>query len=83
MGGIGAHEAKVADGVLYNHFADKEELIALALKVHVETVMTDAGPSLLVGACHELVLPRTLMGQPAGDFVIPPLFRRGAGHDRP
>ncbi|UBU14704.1 TetR/AcrR family transcriptional regulator [Nonomuraea gerenzanensis] len=33
-----AREAGVADGVLYNHFADKEELLALALRAHVRTV---------------------------------------------
>ncbi|WP_405150665.1 TetR/AcrR family transcriptional regulator [Sphaerisporangium sp. NBC_01403] len=33
-----AREAQVADGVLYNHFADKEELLALALHAHVRTV---------------------------------------------
>ncbi|MGN9780769.1 TetR/AcrR family transcriptional regulator [Nonomuraea sp. ZG12] len=33
-----AREAQVADGVLYNHFADKEELIALALQAHVRSV---------------------------------------------
>ncbi|MGI5271303.1 TetR/AcrR family transcriptional regulator [Nonomuraea sp. CA-218870] len=33
-----AKEARVADGVLYNHFADKEELIARALLAHVRTV---------------------------------------------
>ncbi|WP_415950656.1 TetR/AcrR family transcriptional regulator [Streptomyces sp. KLOTTS4A1] len=30
-----AREAAVADGVLYNHFADKEELLAHALSAHV------------------------------------------------
>ncbi|WP_203983944.1 TetR/AcrR family transcriptional regulator [Sphaerisporangium rufum] len=30
-----AREAGVADGVLYNHFTDKEELLALALHAHV------------------------------------------------
>ncbi|MER6593578.1 helix-turn-helix domain-containing protein [Micromonospora purpureochromogenes] len=30
-----AREAGVADGVLYNHFADKEELLAYALHAHV------------------------------------------------
>lgn len=30
-----AREAQVADGVLYNHFADKEELLAYALHAHV------------------------------------------------
>ncbi|MEU8262124.1 helix-turn-helix domain-containing protein [Micromonospora sp. NPDC048999] len=33
-----AREAEVADGVLYNHFADKEELLAYALHAHVRTV---------------------------------------------
>ncbi|MEU6738629.1 TetR/AcrR family transcriptional regulator [Streptosporangium sandarakinum] len=33
-----AREARVADGVLYNHFAGKEELIALALHAHVRNV---------------------------------------------
>lgn len=33
-----AREAGVADGVLYNHFADKEELLALALLAHVRAV---------------------------------------------
>ncbi len=39
-----AHEAKVADGVLYNHFADKEELLADALLFHVATVTKSIGP---------------------------------------
>lgn len=38
-----AREAEVADGVLYNHFADKEELIALALRSHVHDVMHSHG----------------------------------------
>jgi AcrR family transcriptional regulator len=33
-----AHQAGVADGVLYNHFTDKEELLANALRAHVRTV---------------------------------------------
>lgn len=37
-----AREAKVADGVLYNHFEDKEELLALGLGVHVGRVMHEA-----------------------------------------
>lgn len=32
-----ARAAQVADGVLYNHFADKEELLAEALHAHVRT----------------------------------------------
>jgi AcrR family transcriptional regulator len=33
-----AREAGVADGVLYNHFAGKEELLALGLDAHVRAV---------------------------------------------
>jgi AcrR family transcriptional regulator len=39
-----AHEAGVADGVLYNHFADKEDLVARALQVHVHSVLASGGP---------------------------------------
>ncbi|WKX71423.1 TetR/AcrR family transcriptional regulator [Streptomyces sp. XD-27] len=48
-GGLGltvraiAREAGVADGVLYNHFADKEELLAHALRAHVRTVEAGLG----------------------------------------
>lgn len=38
-----AREAHVADGVLYNHFADKDELLAHALAAHVHTVMESLG----------------------------------------
>ncbi|MFF0726929.1 TetR/AcrR family transcriptional regulator [Streptomyces sp. NPDC004134] len=38
-----AREAGVADGVLYNHFAGKEELLATALQAHVHEVMAAAG----------------------------------------
>jgi AcrR family transcriptional regulator len=34
-----AREARVADGVLYNYFEDKEDLLAHALLAHVATVM--------------------------------------------
>jgi AcrR family transcriptional regulator len=40
-----AREAQVADGVLYNYFADKEDLLAHALLAHVGTVM-NAAPRL-------------------------------------
>jgi AcrR family transcriptional regulator len=33
-----AREAGVADGVLYNHFADKEELLSVALAAHIAAV---------------------------------------------
>jgi AcrR family transcriptional regulator len=38
-----ARQAGVADGVLYNHFADKEELLATALRAHVRTVERELG----------------------------------------
>ncbi|WP_440103363.1 TetR/AcrR family transcriptional regulator [Streptosporangium sp. H16] len=38
-----AREARVADGVLYNHFEGKEELLALALHAHVQTVERGLG----------------------------------------
>jgi AcrR family transcriptional regulator len=41
-----AREARVADGVLYNYFADKEDLLAHALLAHVAAVMSSA-PQLL------------------------------------
>ena len=37
-----ARAGGVADGALYNHFSDKEELLALALHRHVATVMEAA-----------------------------------------
>jgi AcrR family transcriptional regulator len=40
-----AREAGVADGVLYNHFADKEELLGLSLRARVRSV--EAGLSTL------------------------------------
>lgn len=39
-----AGEAGVAVGVLYNHFADKEQLLALALHAHVRGVEGQLGP---------------------------------------
>lgn len=45
-----SREAGVADGVLYNHFADKEHLLALALHAHVRTVERALGePPRLAG----------------------------------
>lgn len=38
-----AREAKVADGVLYNHFRDKDELLGQALVAHVHEVMGTLG----------------------------------------
>jgi AcrR family transcriptional regulator len=39
-----AREARVATGALYNHVADKEELLALALRAHVRAVAAGLGP---------------------------------------
>ena len=39
-----ARAAKVADGVLYNYFEDKEDLLAHALLVHVGSVMSGMPP---------------------------------------
>lgn len=41
-----AREAKVADGVLYNYFEDKEDLLVHALLAHVGNIMASA-PALL------------------------------------
>jgi AcrR family transcriptional regulator len=41
-----AREAQVADGVLYNYFDDKEELLANALLAHVAAIMSST-PALL------------------------------------
>lgn len=68
-----AREAGVADGVLYNHFADKEELLANALHMYVRTVerglgvLPEPGTDTVEGnlrahleyglALHEAILP--------------------------
>jgi AcrR family transcriptional regulator len=39
-----ASEAQVSDGVLYNYFEDKEDLLASALLAHVGAVMSAAPP---------------------------------------
>jgi AcrR family transcriptional regulator len=44
-----AREAQVADGVLYNYFEDKEDLLAHALLAHVGTVMGSAPPMPAAG----------------------------------
>ncbi|MQY16163.1 hypothetical protein SRB5_63560 [Streptomyces sp. RB5] len=44
-----AREARVADGVLYNHFKAKEELLAQALRAHVRAVMETAPPAPTAG----------------------------------
>ena len=41
-----AREAQVADGVLYNYFEDKEDLLAHALLAHVGAVMAATAPQM-------------------------------------
>jgi AcrR family transcriptional regulator len=44
-----ARAAQVADGVLYNYFADKEDLLAQALLAHVGAIMGSATPMPAAG----------------------------------
>ena len=53
-----AREAHVADGVLYNYFEDKEDLLAHALLAHVAAVMSSA----------PLLLPEPGTGTVAGNL---------------
>lgn len=45
-----AREARVADGVLYNYFQDKDDLLAQALLAHVGAVMTTRAPAPRAGS---------------------------------
>jgi AcrR family transcriptional regulator len=45
-----AREARVADGALYNYFADKDDLLAHALLAHVGAVMSSAPPMPAAGS---------------------------------
>jgi AcrR family transcriptional regulator len=45
-----AREARVADGVLYNYFQDKDDLLAQALLAHVGTVMGTRAPAPRAGS---------------------------------
>jgi AcrR family transcriptional regulator len=44
-----AREARVADGALYNYFADKDDLLAHGLLAHVGAVMSGAPPMPAAG----------------------------------
>jgi AcrR family transcriptional regulator len=44
-----AREARVADGVLYNYFQDKDDLLAQALLAHLGTVMAARAPAPRAG----------------------------------
>ena len=45
-----AREARVADGVLYNYFQDKDDLLAHALLAHVGSVMAARAPAPQAGS---------------------------------
>ncbi|MFD0467292.1 TetR/AcrR family transcriptional regulator [Nonomuraea thailandensis] len=68
-----AREAGVADGVLYNHFADKEELLALAVRAHVRTVGRGMGalPSPGHGSVRENLRAHVLYGIAFHKAVLP------------
>lgn len=84
-----AKEAGVADGVLYNHFADKEELLAIALRGHVRAVEDELGALPEAGAGtveenlraqlrHGLALHRAVLPAFAGLITLPAVRARYA-----
>ncbi|TQM67281.1 TetR family transcriptional regulator [Actinomadura hallensis] len=84
-----AREAGVADGVLYNHFADKEELLAHALRAHIEAVertlppLPDPGTAtveenLRVYVEHGLMLHNGILPALAGLLAQPEVLARFA-----
>ncbi|MEV0824272.1 TetR/AcrR family transcriptional regulator [Nonomuraea rubra] len=68
-----AREAGVADGVLYNHFADKEELLALAVRAHVRTVGRHLGelPTPGRGSVRENLRAHIMYGVAFHKAVLP------------
>lgn len=81
-----ARAAGVADGVLYNHFADKEELLAHALHAHVRSVERGLGElpapgsgtiesSLRAYIDHGMRMHREILPAFAG-FIAQPLVLR-------
>ncbi|TDE35004.1 TetR/AcrR family transcriptional regulator [Actinomadura sp. 6K520] len=92
-----AREAGVADGVLYNHFADKEELLAHALWARVEAVGRTLPPlpepgdatveaNLRVYVEHGLILHNGFLPALAGLLAHPEVLARfaalsGGGED--
>ncbi|WP_433332804.1 TetR/AcrR family transcriptional regulator [Spirillospora sp. CA-294931] len=82
-----AREAGVADGVLYNHFADKEELLACALRAHVtaagralgalpEPGRGDLAANLRAHVLHGLALHRAILPAFAGLIGRPAVLAR-------
>ncbi|GLY71898.1 TetR/AcrR family transcriptional regulator [Actinoallomurus iriomotensis] len=90
-----AREARVADGVLYNHFADKEDLLAQALHAHVSSVERSLGtPPARAGAGevadnlrayveHGLRLHVAILPAFAGLLAQPKVLTRFAGLPNP
>lgn len=90
-----AGEAGVAVGVLYNHFADKEELLAHALHAHVRSVgrtlgepPTPAGEGTVEANLrtyieHGLTLHLAILPAFAGLFAQPDVLVRFAGLPNP
>ncbi|GAA2426235.1 TetR/AcrR family transcriptional regulator [Actinomadura vinacea] len=84
-----AREAGVADGVLYNHFADKEELLAQAFRAHVRSVEAGLGPlpepgtgsvraNLAAYVSHGLAMHRAILPAMAGLIGRPEVLARFA-----
>ncbi|MER7547817.1 helix-turn-helix domain-containing protein [Spirillospora sp. NPDC127506] len=82
-----AREAGVADGVLYNHFADKEELLAHALRARAESVERSLDPlpepgsgtieeNLRAYVRHGLVAHNALLPAVAGLVAQPEVLAR-------
>jgi AcrR family transcriptional regulator len=89
-----ARRAGVADGVLYNHFTDKEELLALALHAHVQTVERGLGElpepgtgtvedNLRTYLAYGLALHRAVLPAFTGLLAQPAVITRFAAFDQP
>ncbi|MDL4772781.1 TetR/AcrR family transcriptional regulator [Actinomadura xylanilytica] len=89
-----AREAGVADGVLYNHFADKEELLAVALRAHVKAVertlpaLPEPGggtveANLRVHIEHGLAMHRAILPALTGMLAQPNVLARFAALNEP
>ncbi|MDA0566530.1 TetR/AcrR family transcriptional regulator [Streptomonospora sp. S1-112] len=89
-----AREARVAAGVLYNHFADKEELLALALHAHVRAAERALGPLPVAGTGgvednlraivrHGIALHRAILPAFAGLASRPKVLERFAALPNP
>ena len=92
-----AREAGVADGVLYNYFDGKEDLLANAVAAHVRTIQAglgdlprpgegDVAENLRTHVRYGIALHRALLslhgGAAAGARGCQPVHRsRGAGHE--